>query len=383
MGMFDKLNKAAADTFTEDIQMIDIDNLVKSEDNFFDVTGIEEFAETILGQGGVKENLIVRPLDDENYEIISGHRRTAAVRFLLEKGETVSQFLPCLVMDYKDDDEKKLDIVLMNVSARVISDSEMWKSYEVVNDILQKKKELGEKFGRVQEKLSEILGISTGKIANIQNIAHNAIPQVKEAIENGNISINTASQIAKLDTKKQKEIVENADISNITPKLIKELTDEKCITNDTFSENNYNNTDDEKCITNDTFSENNYSNTDDEKCITNDTFSENTDNSEYDTDYIPPMVDNIPKNKAENDKNSSFSDLKNQNSEPENFIQVPYKIRESNIATLKKYKNTLITSIDLYLNMADDDEEIQVFNALKSIISDIEEQELNKIRFGK
>jgi ParB family chromosome partitioning protein len=232
MGMFDKLNKAAADTFTEDIQMIDIENLVESEDNFFDVSGIEEFSETILGQGGVKENLIVRPVNEDKYEIISGHRRTAAVRLLLEKGETVSRFLPCLVMEYKDEDEKKLDIVLMNVSARVISDSEMWKSYEIVNDILQKKKKLGEKFGKVQKKLSDILGISVGQVSKIQNISHNAIAEVKQALNDGDISIHTANELGKLNPEKQKELISEKDIKNLKPKDISE----KLTTNGNFSE---------------------------------------------------------------------------------------------------------------------------------------------------
>ena len=158
--MFENLNAIVANTLTDSIKMIDIDELYDSEDNFFDVNRVEEFAETILGQGGIKDNLIVRPLESGGYEIISGHRRKAAIRYLLDNGENVSRYLPCLVQNYGDNDDKLLDMVLMNVSSRQISDAEMWKSYEIVDRILKSKKSAGEKFGRIREKLAECLGVS-------------------------------------------------------------------------------------------------------------------------------------------------------------------------------------------------------------------------------
>ena len=88
--MFENLSAIVQNTLTDSIKMIDIDELHESADNFFVVDRIEEFADTILGQGGVKDNLIVRPLETGGYEIISGHRRRAAVRLLLDylRGET-------------------------------------------------------------------------------------------------------------------------------------------------------------------------------------------------------------------------------------------------------------------------------------------------------
>ena len=73
----------------------------------------------------------------------------------LDNGENVSRYLPCLVQNYGDNDDKLLDMVLMNVSSRQISDAEMWKSYEIVDRILKSKKSAGEKFGRIREKLAE------------------------------------------------------------------------------------------------------------------------------------------------------------------------------------------------------------------------------------
>ena len=54
--MFDNLKAVVADTITDSIKMIDINELHESADNFFIVENIEQFAQTILGQGGVKDN---------------------------------------------------------------------------------------------------------------------------------------------------------------------------------------------------------------------------------------------------------------------------------------------------------------------------------------
>ena len=223
--IFANLNAAVANTMSNDIKMIDIDELHSSEDNFFEIERIEEFAETILGQGGVKENLIVTPLPTGGYEIISGHRRTAAVRYLLNKGEIVQRVLPCLVQNFKSDDDKMLNLVFMNVTARRLSDAELWTSYEKVDAILKKKKEAGEKFGRIRDALANLLGVSASQVSKLQNVEKNAIDKIKEAVSNGSISISTANEIARLDEEEQAAIVNTNDLSTVRHKDVKDKID--------------------------------------------------------------------------------------------------------------------------------------------------------------
>ena len=217
--MMSNLDAIVADTLTDSIQMIDIAQLHDSADNFFTVDRIEELADAILGQGGVKDNLLVRPLDSGGYEIISGHRRCAAVRLLLDRGENVSRLLPCLVQNYADEDSRMLDLILMNVSARRLSDAELWKSYELLNSIFQKKREQGEKFGRLRETLADFLGVSSSQIGKLQNVERYAIPEVKEAVENGDLSISTANEIARLPEEEQQTIA-SGSLKEVKPKEI-------------------------------------------------------------------------------------------------------------------------------------------------------------------
>lgn len=216
--MFDNLSAIVSDTLTDSIQMIDINELHESADNFFIVENIEQFANTILGQGGVKDNLIVRPLESGGYEIISGHRRRAAVQYLIDNGENISHFLPCLVQNYADDDDRMLDLILMNVSTRQISDPELWKSYETIDRILKDKKDKGEYFGRIRDDIANTLGVSAAQVGKMQNVDKNAIEPVKEAVAKGELSISTANEIARLDKEEQAKIT---DLSKVQPKDIK------------------------------------------------------------------------------------------------------------------------------------------------------------------
>ena len=224
--MLTNLSAIAQNTQSENIRMIDIDDLHPSPDNFFVVEQIPEFAATILDQGGIKDNLLVTPLKSGGYEIISGHRRTAAVRYLLEQGKSISRLLPCLIQHYDSESEKRIDLVLCNVTARQISDQELWLSYEMLNTELREKKKQGEKFGRMRELLAERLGVSPAQIGKLQNVERNAIAPVREAIANGAISISTANVIAQLDEQQQQEIAAG-DLRKVKPKTIKKATAKK------------------------------------------------------------------------------------------------------------------------------------------------------------
>ncbi len=205
------LTKIQSNTISDEIKMISISELHDSPDNFFQLSNIEELAETILAQGGVKENLIVRTLETGGYEIISGHRRKSAVQYLLDNGHNIGSKLPCLIQNYSDENDKMMNLIMMNVSQRVISDAEMLECYNKLHKVFEEKKALGEKFGRLRNKIAETLNVSTGKIAQIENVQKNAIPEIVEAVENGEMSITTANEVAKLDKDEQKKIAENPE----------------------------------------------------------------------------------------------------------------------------------------------------------------------------
>ena len=102
----DMLNKdtsmAAAPVKEHTIERISYSKLVPSEDNFYSMQEIEELKTAIELAGRVLNNLVVTPLEDGKYKILSGHRRHRAVGMLLDEGKTEYEFLPCSVEQIED-----------------------------------------------------------------------------------------------------------------------------------------------------------------------------------------------------------------------------------------------------------------------------------------
>lgn len=340
--MFENLGAIVSNTLTDSIQMIDIDELHESENNFFEVNRIEEFADTILGQGGVKDNLLVRPLETGGYEIISGHRRRAAVQYLLDRGENISRFLPCLVQSYDDEDMKMLDIVLMNISARQISDAETWKSYEIIDRILKGKKTAGERFGRVRETLADLLGVSPAQVGKMQNVEKNAIPAVIEAVENGDISISTANEIAKMNEEAQEQLVQQSDLSSISPKDLKKMQNEKVDTSSNFPVSDS-----------------------DEK--TEEATEPSTEDSEVDTNI------NFPEDDSDDDAEEAA----------ETITEIAKVDTNSNLAAfIHENYYELEAIFEAYISLTSDDDEAKLLEEFLPLLHEVKENVRNQVRFG-
>ena len=393
--MFENLNAIVANTLTDSIKMIDIDELHESKDNFFQVDRIEEFADTIMGQGGVKDNLVVRPLESGGYEIISGHRRRAAVRLLLDRGENISRLLPCLVQNYTDEDTKLLDIVLMNISARQISDAEMWKSYEIVDRILKSKKSAGEKFGRIREKLAEYLGVSASQVSKMQNVDKNAIEPVKNAVSNGEISISTANEIARLSEDEQEEIMQS-DLDKISHKEIKKKNDDKKVaTYGNFSEDNPKVSDeDNEKIDDDVFSEDDDSEPDSttKKVAIYGNFSEDNpkvsdeDDEKIDDDVFSEDDDSEPNSATK--KVATYGNFSEGNLKVSNEHDDPERIKDDTYSTFSKFiydkyydiEEIIEDCMEMYYD--ERDEEYKTLQEMLTMLHQIKEDFRKKIRLG-
>lgn len=75
--------------------------------------------------------------------------------------------------------------------------------------------------GRMRENIAAALKVSPAQVGKIENIKHNAIPEVEKAVKSGEMSISTANEVAKLPEKKQQEIVKEQP--NISHKDVKAI----------------------------------------------------------------------------------------------------------------------------------------------------------------
>ena len=214
------IKSVAGDSFVDNIKMIPVDQLHDNPENFYDLSDLDTLVEDIDRQG-LKTPLYVVP-DDNGYMVISGHRRKAAVQELIANGKYGTDKLPCYIGVKKSEAEAMLDLIMLNATTRVISDAETVKQCEKLEEIFKQLEADGKKVqGRMRDKIAAALNVSPAQVGKVENIRHNAIDEVKAAIDEGRMSISTANEVAKLDPNVQKDIFEKKAPEEITYKEIK------------------------------------------------------------------------------------------------------------------------------------------------------------------
>lgn len=221
--MLSDMHAVGADSFKDKISMISVEKIKPSLNNFYAIKDIEILAEDIERQG-LKHNLVVT--EDANnpdtYFIKSGHRRFEAIKLLIKMDLYTSNYVPCLVDGAKTKTENTLDLIMLNATTRVMTDAELYRQYEVLRKTLEQLKEEGKKIkGRLRENVAAFLKISPAQVGKIENIKHNAEPEVQAAVENGELSIATANDIAKLPDEQQRELIAENALSEITSAEVK------------------------------------------------------------------------------------------------------------------------------------------------------------------
>lgn len=199
---------AASDSFMDNIKMIDISEIAANPNNFYELSDIELLADDIEREG-LKHNLVVtKNLDTGKFDIKSGHRRLAAIKRLVDEKRMNSSKIPCYIDGEKTAAELQFDLIMLNATQRKYSDADVLHEYEEIERTFKALEAEGKPLkGRIRDNIANILRVSPAQVGKIENIKHNAIPEVEEAVKGGVMSISTAHEVAKLSEEKQQEIV--------------------------------------------------------------------------------------------------------------------------------------------------------------------------------
>lgn len=218
------IRSVAGDCFKDSIRMLEIGKLRASEENFYSMSELELLAEDIERQG-LKHNLVVceDPDAPDTYFIISGHRRFAAISLLVGQGRYTSKYVPCFVSGAKTKAETMLDLIMLNATARKMTDAEYLQQYEFLEQTLKEMDTAGTPIGgRLRERIAEALHISPSQVSKIENILHNGIEEVQQAVQDGDMSISTAAALSSLPEEVQIQMVEETPVSEIRNKDVQE-----------------------------------------------------------------------------------------------------------------------------------------------------------------
>ena len=166
---------------------------------------------SVLTQG-VLTPLVVRPLENDEYEVISGHRRLYACQ------KAGIEMVPALIYAL-DRDAAAVALVDSNLHREKILPSEKAFAYKLKMDALSHQgasRQLGEKWSVSQ--LSEAGTDSERQIHRYIRLTE-LIPQILSMLDAGRIALTPAVELSYLTGQEQQDLLETMESEDCTPSL--------------------------------------------------------------------------------------------------------------------------------------------------------------------
>lgn len=217
----------------EHVQQLDISKLVPFSGHPFKVRDDEEMEKTVdsIKQFGVLNPVIVRPMDNGLFEIVSGHRRCHASAL------AGLDSVPGIVRNL-DDDEATILMVDSNLQRETILPSERAMALKMRYEAMKRQagrpsKENVSQVGthlRTDSVLADLTGESRNQIHRYMALT-NLIPELLDMVDDKQLAFNPAVELSYITKEQQQDFLEAMDYAQSTPSLsqaqrIKKLSQE-------------------------------------------------------------------------------------------------------------------------------------------------------------
>lgn len=205
---------AAAPSPAYEVVELDAADLIPNEkNNIYSIENIEDLKNAIELAGGIKQNLVVEPADENGkYKIIAGHRRWTAAKELAADGKEEYKKVPCLIEREPDAAKRELLLIYTNATARELTDAEKAKQSQRATELLTEIKNREGITGRVRDLVADMLHTTAAQIGRYQAINKNLVNEnLKEAFNNGDLKVSAAYEASKLDAEGQAAAAEKLE----------------------------------------------------------------------------------------------------------------------------------------------------------------------------
>ena len=197
-----------------------VDKLRPFDGHPFKVVDNEEMDQlvwSILTQG-LLTPLVVRPLDNGEYEVISGHRRLYACK------KAGIEMVPALIYTI-DRDVAAIALVDSNLQREKILPSEKAFAYKMKQEAMNRQGQRTDltsaQVGRKLE-TAEIIGEQNGESRNqVRRYIRltNLIPSILQKVDEGRIALTPAVELSYLTDTEQEDLLETMESEDCTPSL--------------------------------------------------------------------------------------------------------------------------------------------------------------------
>lgn len=217
LGEVSKLDTNSAADGREQIEYIDIDLIDDDPNNFYTLSGLDDLVANIELLG-LQQPLRVRsnPGAPNRVIIVSGHRRKAAIRQLVDSGRTDLREIACIRERAEGSAAlQELRLIYANSDTRVLSSAEISKQALRVETLLYQLKEEGYDFpGRMRDHVAEACKVSKTKLARLKVIREHLDQVWRASYEEGKLSESTAYTLAQMPAEYQQCIFKAIDRKN-------------------------------------------------------------------------------------------------------------------------------------------------------------------------
>ena len=196
-------------------EYLPIQKLRPFEGHPFKVTDNEEMDQlvwSVLTQG-LLTPLVVRPLPNGEYELVSGHRRLHACR------KAGIETVPALITDM-DRDAAAIALVDSNLHREKILPSEKAFAYKMKMEAMKHQgtsSQVGTKL-RTDEMIAQQTGDSRNQVQRYIRLT-NLIPNILDMVDEGRIALTPAVELSYLTEWEQRDLLETMESEDCTPSL--------------------------------------------------------------------------------------------------------------------------------------------------------------------
>lgn len=240
MDALNKQTKAGIDDTTPRAKFrtkdLSIFKIYANEGNFYPQEDIEQKAGEILAIG-LLENLVVKyePLEAAGeYKLISGERRWRALHLLVERGYKEFEFVTCNIIAPTTSQEEKVALIIANshrskdIETMIHEEQELKATLEDMKANGIELKGYNLQSGRLRDVIADLLNISKTKVAQIEAVSNNLIPEFMEELNKNRLTFSAAYELSGMSSDEQREALGILmDTGELTYQTIKDMKEKK------------------------------------------------------------------------------------------------------------------------------------------------------------
>lgn len=193
-------------------QLISYKNLNESRFQYKEISkeDVEKLADLIEIDGEVLQPLLVRKTGGDTYEILAGHKRFKACKYLSEE-KKIEKFsmIPCYVKQMTDA-EAEFAVYSTNGYSQK-SDYEIMREIEGMSRLIKENPEAFPEAasGRLVEKLSKVMNMSKTVVQEYKTVSSNLSDEAMEKFKKNEITKEAAKTLASVPAEEQKKIIDS------------------------------------------------------------------------------------------------------------------------------------------------------------------------------